>query len=198
MNKMELLLEAIYFASNKHKNQRRKDSLKTPYINHPIEVCFILSNCGITDEKILMAAVLHDTIEDTETTFEELNSIFGEIVTKMVMECSDEKNSKKECKKQIQIEKANSVCVGSKLIKLADKYSNLSNLINDPPELWSEQEIKGYFYWCYAIFLKLKGTNEILENKLIELFKKKNVFGINEKKLESELVEYYKNIKNSD
>ena len=152
---MNKIIEACNFAADKHKNQRRKDNSKTPYINHPIEVANKLSNCGINDSDILVACLLHDTIEDTETTKEEIKQKFGEKVLNIVMECSDDKTLSKVERKRKQIEHSKEISNEAKLVKLSDKYCNLSDLIKNPPTKWSKQEIEGYALWCYAVFLNM-------------------------------------------
>ena len=90
-----LILDALGFAAHKHRDQRRKDAGATPYINHPIAVAKLLVECGIDDPVILQAAILHDTIEDTETTREELERQFGDEVAAVVVEVTDDKRLEK-------------------------------------------------------------------------------------------------------
>ena len=90
---MNRVISAISFAADKHRNQRRKDIEASPYINHPIALANILANeAGIEDEKVLVAAILHDTIEDTETTAQELADLFGDDVAAIVLEVTDDKS----------------------------------------------------------------------------------------------------------
>lgn len=193
---MNILLKATNFAAIKHKDQRRKDSNKTPYINHPIEVAHILTQCGINDIDILAGALLHDTLEDTNTTSEELKKEFGEKILNIVLECSDDKKLSKVERKKLQIEHALHISREAKLIKLADKISNVSGLINNPPSTWAEKEINGYFVWAYCVFKNLRGINEGLDNRYQELV---NKFGMDlENDLEDKLNMYYENIDNSD
>lgn len=117
----------------KHKDQRRKDASKSPYINHPLQVVDLLTQAGVTDVKVLIAGVLHDTVEDTGTSYEEIQARFGKDVSSMVAEVSDDKSLSKVRRKQLQIEHVLHASEGAKLIKLADKYSNLSDLMSNPP-----------------------------------------------------------------
>jgi len=195
---MDKLLLAIDFAAKKHRNQRRKDSTKTPYINHPIDVCNQLAQSGVTDVDTLCAAVLHDTIEDTGTTDQELITLFGENVASIVRECTDDKSLPKIKRKQLQLEHAKCISTAAKLVKLADKYSNISDLLENPPVSWSKKEIYGYATWCYAIFLNLKGVNESLEKKLMDVFEKFGINNVDPTKLDELLNEYYASIKNSE
>jgi guanosine-3',5'-bis(diphosphate) 3'-pyrophosphohydrolase len=98
------LLKAANFAAKKHRNQRRKDSARTPYINHPIGVANILTEEGDVDDiATLQAALLHDTVEDTDTTLEEIEQIFGEEVRKIVDEVTDDKRLPYEERKRLQV-----------------------------------------------------------------------------------------------
>ena len=175
----QLLLKALDFAAIKHKNQRRKNPEKTPYINHPIGVANILSNeADITDIEVLVSAVLHDTVEDTETTFEELEENFGTVIRKIVEECSDDKSLSKAERKQKQIEHTPMCSPKAKLVKLADKIYNLRDLNDVTPEGWSKERVEEYFIWSSKVFQGLKGTNKTLEQIYTDLLKSRGVDGI--------------------
>lgn len=193
------LLKAVNFAAGKHTFQRRKDQFKSPYINHPIEVAYILSDHGVTDVNVLQAAVLHDTIEDTETKKQELVENFGEKVTSIVLECSDDKTLDKVTRKRLQLQHALHASLEARLVKLADKYSNCQDLATNPPVKWSPREIYGYMVWSFAMVSSILGTLPSLEKKLYDLFKS---FGINTDMSQQELIlqleDYYLNIKNSE
>ncbi|KAM9422441.1 guanosine-3',5'-bis(diphosphate) 3'-pyrophosphohydrolase MESH1-like isoform 2-T2 [Salvelinus alpinus] len=124
-----ILLETVNFAAEKHRNQRRKDAEQTPYINHPIGVARILSHeGGITDIEVLQAALLHDTVEDTDTSIGELQAIFGQTVARIVQEVTDNKALPKQERKRQQVEHAPHSSHQAKLVKLADKLYNLRDL----------------------------------------------------------------------
>lgn len=163
---MDKLITAYRFASVKHEDQRRKNKKKSPYINHPIDVAKILLDAGVTDPDIICAGILHDTLEDTETSYDELLCTFGKEIADMVAECSDDKSLFKLERKKQQIEHAKHISTGAKLVKLADKYSNLSGLVTDPPAHWSLEEVVGYAVWGYAVFSNLKGVNAVMEERL--------------------------------
>ena len=128
------LLKAIEFASRKHSTQRRKDQDASPYINHPIAVTHLLADTGgVTDLVTLIAAVLHDTIEDTQTTAEELEAQFGRTVRKVVEEVTDDKSLEKADRKQRQIDHTPNLSTRAKLIKLADKIANVQDVTDAPP-----------------------------------------------------------------
>ncbi len=129
------LLRALSFASVKHRNQRRKDAESSPYINHPIAVASVLSTeCGVADEQLLVAAILHDTVEDTETTFEEIKEHFGVSVMHLVRELTDDKTLPKEERKRLQIEHARSASPAAKQLKIADKICNIRDISANPPK----------------------------------------------------------------
>jgi guanosine-3',5'-bis(diphosphate) 3'-pyrophosphohydrolase len=158
------LLEAIRFAADKHRNQRRKDSERSPYINHPIEVMQLLWEVGsVRDVDVLLAAILHDTVEDTETRPEEISDRFGEKVLSFVMEVTDDKNLPKDERKRLQIVNAPHKSYGAKLIKLADKACNVRNLVTMPPKDWSLKRRQEYLLWTEKVVVGLRGTSAALE-----------------------------------
>lgn len=168
--------KCINFAAIKHRDQRRLDPSKTPYINHPIGVAFILTSEGkITDQNVLQAAILHDTVEDTDTTFEEIEINFGPKITSIVREVTDDKSLPKMERKRLQIEHAKTASYEAKLVKLADKLYNLRDLDSVAPEGWTEERCREYFIWAKKVVDNLRGTNELLENALDVIFKKQNV-----------------------
>lgn len=171
---MNLLIKAISFAAEKHRNQRRKDAESSPYINHPIALANVLANeAGIEDEKVLVAAVLHDTIEDTETNERELASLFGEDVTAIVLEVTDDKALPKAERKRLQVEHAPTISRRAKLVKLADKICNVRDIAACPPADWSLQRRQEYFDWAKAVVDGLRGAHPTLERLFDEAFRKK-------------------------
>ena len=165
MNDLSKLLQAASFAAKKHRYQKRKGDDAEPYVNHPLEVANLLANVGkIEDFDILIAAVLHDTIEDTETTAEELTGIFGAQVCGYVLEVTDDKSLPKQERKQKQIEHAPHLSTGAKQIKLGDKISNITDVTNNPPAGWSKERKIEYVDWGERVVAGLRGVNENLEN----------------------------------
>ena len=157
------LLNAIEFASIKHKDQRRKDATQTPYINHCIRVASIVETIGsINDQELLIAAVLHDTIEDTDTTEFDISSLFGERVLDLVKEMSDDKSLDKQKRKELQIEHAPYVSEDVTPLKLADKIANCEDLLVSAPQGWTEERILTYFQWAEAVVDRLPKVNEPL------------------------------------
>ena len=158
------LLQAIRFAADKHRDQRRKDTDQSPYINHPIEVVQLMWEVGgVRDVEVLLAAVLHDTVEDTETRPEEISDRFGENVLSLVMEVTDDKNLPKSERKRLQIVNAPHKSYGAKLIKIADKACNVRNLVTMPPKDWSLKRKQEYLLWGEKVVAGLRGTNAALE-----------------------------------
>ena len=157
-------LKALTFAAEKHRNQRRKDTSQTPYINHPIQVANILLNeAQVTDEVVLMAALLHDTVEDTDTTFDELEQHFGKTVRDIVAEVTDDKSLPKAVRKQYQIDHAPHLSDRAKLVKLADKISNVRDTATSPPAGWPQTRIDEYLEWGKAVIAPMRGTHTQLE-----------------------------------
>ncbi|CAG0914070.1 unnamed protein product [Notodromas monacha] len=166
-----LLLRCAHFAAVKHTTERRKDPQRTPYINHPLGVAHILAEeGGVTDIKVLMAAMLHDTVEDTDTSFEEIEEFFGADVRKIVSEVTDDIRLPAVERKQKQILNARKASYEAKLVKLADKLYNLRDINRVYPVGWTEDRVQAYFDWSYEVYCGLKGTNAALEQKLEEVF----------------------------
>ncbi|XP_065828444.1 guanosine-3',5'-bis(diphosphate) 3'-pyrophosphohydrolase MESH1-like [Oscarella lobularis] len=173
---MEQLIAAINFAAIKHADQRRSDPSQTPYINHPIGVMHILCNeANVCDLDVLKAAVLHDTVEDTETTIGEIEENFGDHVRSIVAEVTDDKSLPKAERKRLQVVNAPKKSREAKLVKLADKLYNLRDLDRVTPVGWSEARVTQYYEWAGQVVSGLKGTNEILEKKISEILAKKGI-----------------------
>ncbi len=158
------LVEAVAFAADKHRAQRRKDIAASPYINHPIALANVLANeGGVTNLTALCAAVLHDTVEDTDTTEQELAERFGNDITSVVMEVTDDKSLDKARRKELQIEHAPHMSYAARLVKLADKISNLRDILASPPVDWSTERKQAYFDWAAQVVESLRGTHPTLE-----------------------------------
>ncbi len=167
-----LFLNAVNFSARKHGNQRRKGIEALPYINHPISVAEMLWRVGqVRDLNTLVAAILHDTLEDTDTTREEILDLFGSEVLSLVQECTDDKSLSKAERKRLQIVNASHKSTGAKQIKLADKISNVSDISNSPPAGWSQQRRLEYLDWAENVVLGLRGANTELEKHFDETVK---------------------------
>ena len=159
-----ILLKAVYFAASKHQKKRRKDVDASPYINHPIAVAHLLAEVGgVTDLDTLVAAVLHDTIEDTKTTGRELEEEFGRGVREVVEEVTDDKGLDPAVRKQRQVERAPHLSRRAKAIKLADKISNVGDVTNSPPADWDLPRRTEYLDWTEKVVAGCRGTNDALE-----------------------------------
>jgi len=164
VNNTNILLHAAHFAAAKHSGQLRKGALPEPYINHPLEVAHLIAGVGrVEDLDVLMAAILHDTVEDTGTTAGELTELFGEAVCGYVLEVSDDKSLPKARRKELQIEHAPHLSDGAKLVKLADKMSNVRDVIENPAVDWDTQRRREYVQWSRNVVAGLRGVNEHLE-----------------------------------
>lgn len=173
---IQLLVRAYAFAVEKHSTQRRKDAEKSPYINHPIALVDVLANEGnVTNIETLCAAALHDTIEDTETTPEELKSIFGKKISEIVQELTDDNTQPKNARKENQIKHAPNCSPEAKIVKLADKICNLRNILAAPPAHWSTERKREYFDWAARVVDGLRGTHSELEN-IFDILYQKNLF----------------------
>ena len=158
------LIKAVAFAAEKHRNQRRKDAEASPYINHPIALADLLANDGgVEDLVVLSAAILHDTIEDTETTPDELEAVFGTRIKSIVLEVTDDKLLPKAVRKQLQIDHAPHISPEAKLVKLADKICNLRDLLASPPADWSATRKREYFQWAIDVVRGIRGIHPKLE-----------------------------------
>jgi guanosine-3',5'-bis(diphosphate) 3'-pyrophosphohydrolase len=165
------ILDAAAFAADKHRHQRRKDAHASPYINHPLALARTLAiTGGISDPETLCAALLHDTVEDTDTSFDELEKRFGGSVASIVREVTDDKALEKSERKRLQVEKAASKSHEAKLVKLADKISNLRDIIGSPPLEWSRERKVEYFEWAAKVVNAMRGTDQALEDEFDRLF----------------------------
>ena len=167
---MGRLLKGIHFACIKHSTQRRKDPEQTPYINHPVGVAHILYENDIKDIDVLLAAVLHDTIEDTNTTLEELQIEFGEKVAGIVADCTDDKSLDWKERKRLQIVTANSKSREAKLVKLADKIYNLKDLQRSTPNGWTKERVLAYFSWAKQVTNECRGISSKLDAILNDIY----------------------------
>ena len=166
---MNLILKATEFSALKHQNQKRKDG-KTPYVIHPISVAVILSEIGgIDDEEILSAALLHDTIEDTDTTADEIDKEFGSKIMSIVKELTDSKELSYSERKQFQIDHAPSLSKEATLVKIADKISNVSDLIDEKPANWNDSRCKEYIDWAENVINRCQKVNMKLEEYFYNL-----------------------------
>jgi (p)ppGpp synthase/HD superfamily hydrolase len=163
------VLRAADTAARWHVHQRRKGIAQEPYINHLLEVASLVAEAtGGTDPNVVIAALLHDAIEDQGVTPELLAGKFGEYVANIVMEVSDDKALPKEDRKRKQVERAGKKSLEAKLIKLADKTSNLRTIASSPAADWSVERRFEYIEWAKAVVAGLRGTSPWLEQQFDE------------------------------
>ena len=173
LSDMTRLLRALSFSAQKHRHQRRKDRDGSPYINHPIEVTRLLAEVGkVTDIEVLVAAVLHDTLEDTETTPQELGELFGLRVLRLVEEVTDDKSLEKTVRKELQVQKVAGLSAEAKLIRIADKICNVRDVTHSPPTHWRALRRREYFDWTERVIAGCRGSNTDLERLYDEVLLK--------------------------
>lgn len=162
--KYDLVLKAADFSARCHRGQQRKDEARSPYINHPIRVAWLLSSVGgVEDEHVLAAALLHDTVEDTSATAADILREFGPRVHALVMEVSDDTTITSPERKRAQVDSAGRLSAGAVLIKLADKTSNIQDIIDSPPRGWDLARRLHYLDWAEAVMDGCPASNAALE-----------------------------------
>jgi len=165
-----IILKAFRFAAEKHNDQRRKDAKASPYINHLIGVAETLWTVGdVRDLDLLVAAILHDTIEDTNTAPDEIKTQFGDEVLSLVLEVTDDKSLPKQTRKQLQVEHAPHKSEKAKLLKIADKINNIRDIIKSSPESWSMERRQEYLLWSEKVVAGLRGVSPKLEGQYDDL-----------------------------
>lgn len=167
---MKKITKALDYASQKHIKQKRKNKEETPYINHLIDVMDILVQHKVKSKKAIVGAILHDVIEDTDGNYKEIENIFSKKIADIVLECSDDKTLPKVDRKIKQIEEASKKSKNAKLVKIADKISNIKSLKNEAPSTWSVERLVGYLVWSKKVVENLK-TKKSLHKTFIKIYK---------------------------
>ena len=164
------LLVAASFAAQKHRNQRRKDADESPYINHPVAVAALLAtDGGVRDTDLLVAALLHDTVEDTLTTFEELTQSFGAEISDLVAEATDDKTLPKNVRKQLQVKNAPHKSNRANQLKIADKICNIREIDPTRPRNWDYDRKSQYLTWAARVVDGCRGVNPRLDQLFDEV-----------------------------
>lgn len=159
---LTLVAEALAFATKAHEGQKRKGEAGIPYITHPIAVADILWKAGVRSPIVLAAALLHDTVEDCGVTYGQLVAVFGPKVADTVMEVTDTPGLKGKERKDAQVAKAPRMSEGAKLVKLADKTANLTDIMDHPPG-WPPKVMRGYALSAERVALAIgSGVNPVL------------------------------------
>ena len=158
-----MILKAAEFAATKHRGQFRKGNLNTPYINHPIKVANLLENVGVKDAEVLVAVLLHDVVEDTNTTYSDIRNVFNQRVADFVLEVTDDKEKSKKERKALQIQNAKGLSYEAKLIRIADKICNVQDISGKDAPDWSYERKFEYLEWAKKVVDEIKGTHDVLE-----------------------------------
>jgi (p)ppGpp synthase/HD superfamily hydrolase len=163
---VQRILGAAAFAAEKHAHHKRKGRAAEPYINHLIEVAGLIAGSSPTlDVNLIMAGLLHDTIEDTGVTATELEQRFGSDVTALVLEATDDKSLPDQVRKALQVKDAPTRSPRAQTLKLADKISNLRSLLTSPPAQWSVERKREYFEWARQVVSGFTAPNSVLKKE---------------------------------
>jgi (p)ppGpp synthase/HD superfamily hydrolase len=158
------LTRAADYAARRHVGQRRKGERAEPYINHLTEVAALLAEAtGGEDAVLVMGGLLHDTLEDTGATYDDLSQRFGAEVAALVAEVTDDKSLPQRERKRLQVETTPAKSRRAKLLKIADKTSNLRGLVSSPPAGWSDERLRDYVVWAEEVVRSCRGLNARLE-----------------------------------
>lgn len=172
MSEIVSITRALDFAARKHVSHRRKGLAAEPYINHLAEVALLLAEATDgKDAELVMAGLLHDCIEDQGVRFEELAELFGADVAGLVRDVTDDKSLEKAERKRRQIEHAPHQSDRARMLKIADKTSNLHSMKSSPPKHWDEQRRREYFEWAHAVVAGCRGVSASLEAKFDEAYR---------------------------
>lgn len=164
VNAVQEILRAATFAADRHAQQKRKGAAAEPYVNHLLEVAYLVSTVLTQpDTNLIIAALLHDTVEDVEVTREEITEIFGADVASLVAEVTDDKSLPKAERKRLQIVNAPKKSVRAQVIKLADKISNVRAMLHSPPVDWSPERRREYFEWAKQVVDALPNADPTLK-----------------------------------
>jgi len=164
-------MKAIEFAAEKHKYQRRRGYDRLPYINHPIKVANLLIEIGCGESNLIVSALLHDVLEDTETTVEEIQEHFGTEVLNTVLELTDDMNLPYAERKRLQIEKAPSLSKDARKIKIADKLCNIRDIMEYPLD-WDDPEKMEYLLWSEKTISAVGSSDRSLEKLFADEIKR--------------------------
>jgi hypothetical protein len=164
LNDIMKLTQAYDFAAREHVHQRRKGEAEEPYMNHLVEVADLVAQAsGGADVELVIAALLHDVVEDQPVSIEQVAAHFGEKVAGLVAEITDDKSLEKAERKRLQVEHAAKASVGAKIVKLADKCSNLRALASSPPADWPADRRSEYLAWARRVVAGCRGASTWLE-----------------------------------
>lgn len=159
------LLAAAIFAAEKHQGQVRKGHRGSPYVTHPLTVAKTLYEIGgVRNTQTLVAAILHDTLEDTPATKTDIRDRFGQAVLDIVLEVTDDKRLPKMERKRLQVVHAPDLSLPARLVKFGDKLVNCLDILHAPPLGWDLARRRHYIQWGADVLARIRGTNAPLEN----------------------------------
>lgn len=174
VQELALLVKAMAFAADRHKDQRRKDLEASPYINHPLALVDVLvREAGIHDHRVMISALLHDTIEDTETSAAEIEQEFGATIRSIVEEVTDDKDLGRSVCKRRQVERAPYLSTEARAVKLADKICNLRDIARQAPVGWELERCQAYFDWAKQVIDGLRGEHAKLEALFDDIYRQR-------------------------
>lgn len=160
-----LITRALDFAARAHVGHRRKGAAAEPYVNHLAEVAALLAKAAPDDGVLIAAGLLHDTVEDTEVTVADIEAAFGADIAGVVAEVTDDKLLPKDERKRHQVSSAPGKSRRAKMLKLADKTSNLRALAESPPESWDLARRRDYVDWAIRVVVGCRGVDGFLEGE---------------------------------
>jgi (p)ppGpp synthase/HD superfamily hydrolase len=172
MNDLTRIMQAADEAARWHVDQRRKGQAAEPYINHLLEVaCLVTTATEGREPDVVIAALLHDSVEDQGIAIEQIASAYGRKVADIVSEVTDDKSLPKAERKRLQVETAAHKSREARLIKLADKTSNVRAIANSPPPDWPVERRLDYVRWAGEVVARIRGTSPWLEQQFDEASK---------------------------
>ncbi len=166
------IFKALAFAAEKHRSQHRKGWQHVPYINHPIEVARLITDIGeVTNNGCIQAAFLHDILEDTDTTENEIEHLFGKNVLNLIMELTDDKSLPSDKQKELQLITASALSPLAKTIRIADKIANITDMMTYPI-WWSKRKKTNYLSWANEVVKACADANPKLAAHFFKLYEK--------------------------
>jgi guanosine-3',5'-bis(diphosphate) 3'-pyrophosphohydrolase len=170
---LDKILDAAVFAADKHQNHVRKNEQHSPYITHPLLVAKAIYQIGdVKDNGVLVAAILHDTIEDTPTTKDEIADRFGKDILEIVLEVTDNKSLDRLTRKRLQVSHAPELSYQARVVKIADKLINCEDILYSPPVDWPLKRRQEYIQWGADVVQKIRGTNTPLEEAFDQVLRR--------------------------
>ncbi|MFZ9848658.1 MAG: HD domain-containing protein [Flavobacteriales bacterium] len=164
MANLQLLFKALNYSAEQHKAQRRKGMESVPYINHPIKVTNIITQfIPDASDDLICAAILHDVVEDTDATIDDIKNKFGDAIASIVQEVTDDKSISKAESRRKQIENAPKLSYNAKIIRVCDKISNVRDICGENIPDWDYKTKIEYLNWAEQVVYALDKFHEELQ-----------------------------------